>query len=50
MDIIKRHADGMPVLIFCNTRKGAQQAADTLFQTYDDMKKSKCPLPWQAVS
>lgn len=49
MDIIKRHADGKPVLVFCNTRKGAQQAAETLLQSYEDMKKSKSSLPWQTT-
>ncbi|GAA5919330.1 hypothetical protein JCM6882_002778, partial [Rhodosporidiobolus microsporus] len=33
-DIVKEHASGKPVLVFCSTRKGCTQAADALVKEY----------------
>ncbi|GAA6026781.1 hypothetical protein JCM8097_005857 [Rhodosporidiobolus ruineniae] len=33
-DLIKQHASGKPVLVFCATRKGCTQAADALVKEY----------------
>ncbi|KAM0753841.1 P-loop containing nucleoside triphosphate hydrolase protein [Meredithblackwellia eburnea MCA 4105] len=46
-DLIKRHADRKPVLIFCNTRKGCLQAAEALAKEYRSFTESSARAgPW----
>lgn len=49
MDIIQRHGDGKPVLVFCSTRKGAQGAAETLFKEYGKLQTAKKAVPWSTT-
>lgn len=48
MQIILRHSSSKPTLIFCSTKKGAQQAAQAIVSQYDSFRKAKQSPPWPA--
>jgi phosphohistidine phosphatase SixA len=44
--LILQHAHSKPTLIFCSTRKAAQQAAQVIAKQYESLCKTKQCLPW----
>jgi ATP-dependent DNA helicase HFM1/MER3 len=46
MEMIQRHADSKPTLVFCSTRKMSQQAAQAIVKQYEALRKAKKALPW----
>jgi ATP-dependent DNA helicase HFM1/MER3 len=46
MEMIQRHADSKPTLVFCSTRKMAQQAAQAIVKQYETLRKAKKAPPW----
>ena len=46
MDVILKHSDSRPTLVFCSTRNAAQQAAQSIVSQYTALQKANALLPW----
>jgi ATP-dependent DNA helicase HFM1/MER3 len=47
MDVVQQYSESKPILVFCSTRKQAQDAAQAVLKQYEMLLKNGEHVPWK---